>query len=119
MGVARRKEEAGLMSAEEPTSGGHTQPSLTASCAIDPYDPSQYIISYTGSGFEPGRQIDILLRGADEPRGSGSPLGPGGVTRSFSRSAPYQGEKRREVVVEVDRHIPPVEAPVSCPVLGG
>ena len=107
------------MCAEEPTPGGTTQPSLTASCAIDPYNPLQYVISYTGSGFEPGGQIGILLRGADEPRGSGNPLGPVGVTGSFSRSAPYQGEKGREVVVEVDRHIPPVEAPVSCPVLGG
>ena len=55
------------MRAEEPKLGGPTQPSLTASCAIDPYDPSQYVISYTGSGFEPGGQIGILLRGADEP----------------------------------------------------
>jgi hypothetical protein len=82
-------------------------------------NPFSETVSYTGSGFEPGRQIDILLRGADEPRGSGNPLGPGGVTRSFSRSAPYRGGKRREVVVEVDRIIPPVEGPVGCPVLGG
>jgi hypothetical protein len=107
------------MSAEEPTSGGHTQPSLTASCAIDPYDPSQCIISYTGSGFEPGRQIDIMVRGVDPSSGSSDPLGPGGITGSFSRTMPYSGHKGSEVIVFADRHIPPVEAAVSCPALGG
>jgi hypothetical protein len=115
VGVARKKEEAGLMSAEEPTSGGPTQPSLTASCAIDPYDPSRYIISYTGSGFEPGRQIDIMVRPVDPSLGSSDPLGPGGITGSFSRTMTYSGAKGREVIVFADRHIPPVEARVSCP----
>ena len=41
------------MRAEEPKPGVPTQPSLTASCAIDPDDPSQYVISYSGSGFLP------------------------------------------------------------------
>ena len=110
MGVARRKEEAGLMS---------TQPTLTASCAIDPNDPSRYIISYTGSGFQPGRQIDIMVRPVDPSMGSSDPLGPGGVTGSFSHSMTYSGAKGREVIVFVDRHHPPVEVPVSCPALGG
>jgi hypothetical protein len=115
---ARRKEKAGLMSAEEPTPGVPTQPSFTASCAIDPYDPSQYIISYTGSGFEPGRQIDIMVRGVGTSSGSSDPLGPGGLTGSFSRTMPYLGHIGREVIVFADRHIPPVEARVSCPALG-
>lgn len=107
MGVARRKEEAGLMS---------TQPTLTASCAIDPNDPSRYIISYTGSGFEPGQIIDIMIRPADDPSGfSSDPLGPGGTTGSFSRTMPYSGRWGQEVVVFVDRHIPPVEVEVECP----
>ncbi len=118
MGVARRKEEAGLMRAEEPNAGGPTEPTLTASCAIDPNNPSQYIISYTGSGFEPGQIIDIMIRGKDDPRGSGDPLGPGGSTGSFSRSMPYRGHRGRDVIVEVDRHIPPVAVEVDCPRLG-
>ena len=110
MGVARRKEEAGLMS---------SQPTLTASCAIDPNDPSRYIISYTGSGFQPGPQIDIMIRPANDPSGfSSDPLGPGGVTGSFSHSMPYSGHRGRRVVVFVDRHIPPVEVEVQCPRLG-
>jgi hypothetical protein len=107
------------MSAEEPTSGGPTQPSLTASCAIDPYDPSRYIISYTGSGFEPGRQIDIMVRGVNPSSVSSDPLGPGDITGSFSRTIPYSGRKGREVIVFADRNIPSVEAPVSCPALEG
>ena len=103
----------------EATPGGPTQPSLTASCAIDPHNPSQYVISYSGSGFTPGRQVDLMIRGADEPRGSGDPFAPGGVTGSFSGSQVYRGRRGREVVIEVDRAQPPVEAPVSCPVLGG
>ena len=119
MGVARKREEAGLMSAEEPELGGPTEPTLTASCAIDPNDPSRYIISYSGSGFEPGRQIDIMVRPADDPSGfSSDPLGPGGTTGSFSRTMPYSGRWGQEVVVFVDRHIPPVEVEVECPRLG-
>ena len=115
MGVARRKEDAGLMSAEEPPPGVPTQPSLTASCAIDPDDPSRYIISCTGSGFEPGRQIDIMVRPVDPSLGSSDPLGAGGMTGSFSGTGPYSGWKGRELIVFADRHIPPVEARVSCP----
>ena len=107
------------MSAGEPEPGGPTQPTLTASCAIDPNDPSRYVITYTGAGFEPGRQIDIMVRGADPSSGSSDPLGPGGVTGSFSGTGPYSGQKGREVIVFVDRHHPPVEVPVTCPVLGG
>jgi len=104
------------MSAEEPELGGSTQPTLDASCAIDPNDPSRYLISYTGSGFQPGRQIDIMVRGEDDdPSESSDPLGPGGVTGSFSRTMPYSGRKGRKVIVFADRHIPPVEVEVRCP----
>ena len=107
------------MSAEEPEPGGTTQLCLTACCAIDPDDPTRYVIPYSGAGFRPGPQIDIMIRPVDPSSGSSDPLGPGGVTGSFSGTGPYSGQKGREVIVFVDRHHPPVEVPVTCPVLGG
>jgi hypothetical protein len=108
------------MSAEEPKPTGTTQPCLTACCAIDPNNPSQYVISYSGAGFGPGPpQVDLMIRGADEPIGSGDPFAPGGITGSFSGTQVYRGHRGREVVIETDRTFPRVEVPVSCPILGG
>ncbi len=108
------------MSAEEPKPSGTTQPCLTACCAIDPDNPLQYVISYSGAGFRPGTpQVDLMIRGADEPIGSGDPFAPGGITGSFSGTQVYPGHRGREVVIETDRTFPRVEVPVSCPVLGG
>ena len=60
-----------------------------------------------------------MVRPVDPSMGSSDPLGPGGVTGSFSHSMTYSGAKGREVIVFVDCHHPPVEVPVSCPALGG
>jgi hypothetical protein len=79
----------------------------------DPDDPTQYVIPYSGAGFRPGPQIDIMIRPVDPSSGSSDPLGPGGVTGSFSSSGPYSGQKGREVIVFVDRHHPPVEVSVT------
>jgi LPXTG-motif cell wall-anchored protein len=91
-------------------------PELTAACALDPTDPSQVVISWEGTYWPPGEQVDILVRGADEPAGAEEPLGTGGVDGSFAGSSVYRGGKD-ELVLEGRSYRATVESTVQCPVI--
>jgi LPXTG-motif cell wall-anchored protein len=107
---------------EPPKDQPKEQPSFTASCDIDPNNPSQYVISWSGTGWPPNTQIDITIRSADNP--DQDPLASGGLSGSFSGSETYSGIKygREPILIAQGgggggKGNPYAEARVSCPEL--